>query len=151
MYFQLDSAFNTIWHVVKEKKLSIHYFFSAIRMGYIWIIISSNIKERNVFSLSCVTRPKLSIENCGHSRHPLCPAKFILQHFRPTRKEYIFVVINTMTFIALFSLSLSYFHRVSKETLIYTIKAALQKVCQKWKEIKIMKPLWNGMLECQKE
>ena len=76
----------------KKEKLNYHllflFSFLAIRMGHIWIIIPSNIKERNVFSLSNIERPKLFIENRGHPRHPLCPTKFILQYLRFTRKEY---------------------------------------------------------------
>ena len=80
------------WRAEKKEKLNYHllflFSFLAIRMGHIWIIIPSNIKERNVFSLSNIERPKLFIENRGHPRHPLCPTKFILQYLRFTRKGY---------------------------------------------------------------
>ena len=106
------------WRARKKEKLNYHllflFSFLAIRMGHIWIIIPSNIKERNVFSLSNIERPKLFIENCGHPRHPLCPTKFILQHLRFTRKGYtIFKVFygHSAFYCSIFSHALFSFPR----------------------------------------
>ena len=108
-----------ICYVTSEKEKSNYHLlflfsFLAIRMGHIWIIIPSNIKERNVFSLSNIERPKLFIENCGHPRHPLCPTKFILQYLRFTRKEYpIFIVFygHNAVYCSIFSHALFSFPR----------------------------------------